>query len=165
MDGRAICPTLPRRPTSALRNPRRRVCNLHVILRHRGKPHRFTVVSELATIRPESHPFRTSRDVFLSEKVSRLISTHARGAYVPTVFVGVYTTLGLSMPSQHFVHGQDRSVIPEIEPASRPQPVVRVLDQASIHGIVVQVIQFLINSPKVATACFLKRSGSSRRAR
>jgi hypothetical protein len=54
------------------------------------------------------------------------------------------------MPSQHFVHGQDRSVIPEIEPASRPQPVVRVLDQASIHGIVVQVIQFLINLPKVA---------------
>jgi hypothetical protein len=42
----------------------------------------------------------------------------AGGAHVPTVFVGMYAPLGVS-PSQHFVHAQDRSVIPEIEPPRR----------------------------------------------
>jgi hypothetical protein len=93
------------------------------------------------------------------------INLRAGGAYVPTVFVGMYATLGLSMPSQHFVHGQDRSAIPEIEPPTQRRPVARLADQASFHGIVVQVIQFLITSPKVATPCFLKRSESIRRAR
>jgi hypothetical protein len=59
----------------------------------------------------------------------------AGGAYVPTAFVGMYAPLGMSTPSQHFVHAQDRSVIPEIEPPTRPRPVARVLDQASFHGI------------------------------
>jgi hypothetical protein len=93
------------------------------------------------------------------------IRSIAGGAYVPTVFVGMYATLGLSTPSQHFVHGQDRSVIPEIEPPTRPRPVARMLNQASFHGMVAQVIQFLITSPKVATPCFLERSESNRRAR
>ena len=68
----------------------------------------------------------------------------AGGAYVPTVFVGMYATLGMSMPSLHFVDTQDRTVIPEIEPPTRPRPVAWVLDRASFHGIVVRVIQFLI---------------------
>ena len=68
----------------------------------------------------------------------------AGGAYVPTLFVGMYATLGMPTPSQHFVHAQDRSVIPEIEPPTRPRPAARMLDQASSHGIVVHVIQFLI---------------------
>jgi hypothetical protein len=46
----------------------------------------------------------------------------------------MYATLGMSMPSQHFVHAQDRTVIPKIEPPTRPRPVARVLDQASFHG-------------------------------
>ena len=42
-------------------------------------------------------------------------TSHSAGdAYVPTVFVEMYATLGWTMSSQHFVHGQDRSVIPEI---------------------------------------------------
>ena len=71
--------------------------------------------------------------------------TFAGGAYVPTVFVGMYATLGMSTPSQHFVHAQDRIVTPEMEPPTRPRPVARVLAQASFHGIVVHVIQFLIS--------------------
>ena len=47
-----------------------------------------------------------------------------------------------SVPSHHFVHGQDRSVIPEIEPPTRPRPVAWVLDQPSFHGIVGHVIQY-----------------------
>jgi len=50
-----------------------------------------------------------------------------------------------AMPLQHFVHAQDRTVIPEIEPPTRPLPVARVLEQASFHGIVVRVIQLLIS--------------------
>ena len=59
----------------------------------------------------------------------------------------MYATLGMSTTSQHFVHAQFRSVIPEIEPpaAAGPRPVARVLDQASFHGIVVRGIQFLIS--------------------
>jgi len=67
----------------------------------------------------------------------------ADGAYVPTVFVGMYATLGMSMPSEHSVDAQDRTVIPKIEPPTRPPPVARVLDQASFHGIVVHVMQMI----------------------
>ena len=63
---------------------------------------------------------------------------------IPTVFVGMYATLGMST-SQHFVHAQYRSVISEIEPPTRPRPLARVLDQASFYGIVVHVIQFFIS--------------------
>ena len=42
----------------------------------------------------------------------------AGGAYVPTVFVGMYAPLGVS-PSQHFAHAQDRGVIAETEPPRR----------------------------------------------
>jgi ribosomal protein L37AE/L43A len=74
----------------------------------------------------------------------KIEASFAGGAYVPTLFVGMYATLGMPTPSQHFVHAQDRSVIPEIEPPTRPRPAARMLDQASSHGIVVHVIQFLI---------------------
>jgi len=79
---------------------------------------------------------------FPSGDQTLFILTPAGGAYVPTVFVGMYAPLSLSMPSQHFIHAQDRRVIPEIEPPTRPRPVARVLQQASFDGIVVHVIQF-----------------------
>jgi len=44
----------------------------------------------------------------------RLRQASPGAPYVPTVFVGMYATLGWSISSQHFVHPQDRSVIPEI---------------------------------------------------
>jgi len=50
-----------------------------------------------------------------------------------------------SVPSHHFVHGQDRSVIPEIEPPTRPRPVAGVPQQVSFQGIAVHGIQFLIS--------------------
>ena len=59
------------------------------------------------------------------------------------LFVGMYATLGMSMPSEHSVDAQDRTVIPKIEPPTRPPPVARVLDQASFHGIVVHVMQMI----------------------
>jgi hypothetical protein len=57
-------------------------------------------------------------DVTLGE-VEILETTNAGGAYVPTVFVGMCATLGMSMPSQHFVHAQDHTVTPETEPPRR----------------------------------------------
>src|SRR5208337_780212 len=62
-----------------------------------------------------------------------------------TFFFGMYAPLSLSMPSHHFVHAQDRTVIPEIEPPTRPRPAARLLDQPSFHGIVVHAIPFLIS--------------------
>src|SRR5208282_3120428 len=81
-------------------------------------------------------------------------------------FVGMYAPLGMLTPSQHLVHAQDRTVIPEIEPPTRPRPVARVFHQAPFHGIVVHVISNSRGtSSKVATHGFLKRSQSNRRAR
>jgi len=62
--------------------------------------------------------------------LTALFKGFAAGAYVPTVFAGMYETPGLSMPSQHFVHAQDRSVISEIQPptAAGARPVAQVLD-------------------------------------
>ena len=57
----------------------------------------------------------------------------------------MYAPLGMLTPSQHFVHAQGRSVIPEVEPPTRPRPVAQVLDRAWFHGIVVHVIRFLIS--------------------
>jgi len=77
------------------------------------------------------------------------------GAYVPTFFAGMYAPLGMSTPSQHFVHAQDRAGIPEIGPATRPGPVARVPDQASFHGIVVHVIVLWFRHPNIIS--FLRR--------
>jgi hypothetical protein len=43
----------------------------------------------------------------------------AGAAYVPTVFVGMYAPFGWYRHTHSFAHGQDRSVIPEIEPPRR----------------------------------------------
>jgi nitrate reductase NapE component len=58
----------------------------------------------------------------------------------------------MSTPSQHFVHAQDRTVIAEIEPPTRPRPVARVLDQGSFHGIVVHVMQMIEAVPGAHTS-------------
>jgi hypothetical protein len=59
-------------------------------------------------------------------------------------FAGMYEPIGTPTTSKHFVHAQDRTVIPEIEPPARPRPVARVLDHPSYHGIVGHVIEFPI---------------------
>jgi hypothetical protein len=49
----------------------------------------------------------------------QIVPTFAGGACVLMVFVGMYATLGMSMPSERFVHAQGRTVIPKIEPPGR----------------------------------------------